>query len=359
MSSPPAAERPDYSLARRALPLIGLVVAVLMLVLVFWYLIDVFMLGFAGVLLALLLRTPADWIASKTRLRPGLALGLVILAVVAMVAGASWLFGHALVDQAAKLSQRVPEILQQLHKKLSNYDWLIGSMQPQELANQSGFLGRGITVMAATFGALANLVIVFFVGVFLAVQPQLYVRGFLQLVPPHQQGRAREVLQATGHTLRWWLLGQVLMMLLIGVVTGIGLWLLDVPFALALAVLAGLLEFVPYVGPILSAIPAVLVALAESPQLAGYVVLLYVAIQGLEGNILQPLMQQRTIYMPPAIILLSQVVLGILVGTLGVMLATPVTATFMVLMRMLYIEDVLHRRESRPQPRRRAPRRTA
>jgi predicted PurR-regulated permease PerM len=130
-------------------------------------------------------------------------------------------------------------------------------------------------------------------------------------------------------------------MVTIGVMVGLGLWLLGVPFAFALALIAGLLEFIPYVGPILSAVPALLVALAETPELALYVLMLYIGVQSIEGYVLQPLIQERAVYLPPAVLLLAQLVLGILVGALGVMLATPMTAAVFVMIRMLYVQDVL------------------
>jgi predicted PurR-regulated permease PerM len=136
-------------------------------------------------------------------------------------------------------------------------------------------------------------------------------------------------------------MGQLLLMSAVAVVTGIGLAALDVPLALALALLAGLLEFIPYIGPLVAAVPALLVALGESPALAGWVLLLYIGIQAVEGNLLQPLVQQRAVYLAPALILLGQLVFGILAGPLGIVLATPLAASALVTVRMLYIEDVL------------------
>ncbi len=129
-----------------------------------------------------------------------------------------------------------------------------------------------------------------------------------------------------GHTLQWWLIGQVFLMLVIGVLIGLGLWLLKVPLALALAILAGLLTFIPYLGPILSAVPAVLFALTESPTLAFYVALLYIGVQTVESYLLEPIVQRKTVYLPPALTIFSQVVLGVLVGGLGVALALPLVA---------------------------------
>jgi predicted PurR-regulated permease PerM len=322
-------------------------IALVVLFVLAYFVVDVFLLVFAGVLFAIMLRMPADAIAERTRLPAHWALAAVIALLLIVLAGAAWLFGHTLAEQMTTLARRLPELIEQLRERIADFGWLVTLPNPEEwLTQSSGFIGRGFSVLAATFGAVANLLVVFFTGVFFAAQPGLYCRGLLALVPAKHEQRAAEVMDATAHTLRWWLFGQLCLMLLIGAVTGIGLWLLGVPYAFALAVIAGLLEFIPYIGPVLSAVPAVLVALAESPTLALYVALLYLGIQFFEGNIIQPLVQQRTVYLPPAAILISQVVLGVLIGALGVMLATPLAATVMVWTRMLYVEDALGKRVS-------------
>ncbi|HEV7822585.1 MAG TPA: AI-2E family transporter, partial [Burkholderiales bacterium] len=125
------------------------------------------------------------------------------------------------------------------------------------------------------------------------------------------------------------------------VAAGVGLALLGVPLAFALGLITALLEFVPYVGPITSGILAMLVAFSDSTQLGLYVLVLYLFIHAIEGYVLSPLIQERAVYLPPAVLLLAQVILGVLAGLPGVMLATPLAATLLVMVRMLYIEDVL------------------
>ncbi|MDB5810616.1 MAG: hypothetical protein JWN94_2738 [Betaproteobacteria bacterium] len=332
-------------IARRYLPVIALFAAVSVVVLLAWYVIDVFFLAFAGILLAITLRAPATWLATRTRLSEGWALAVVIAAILVALGITGWFFGHSLAGQFATLARRVPEAVEKLRGYMAQFDWLISPDAGREwLKNAGSMVGRGLTVVAATFGVAANFVIVLFCGIFFAIQPALYLHGFLRLVPPARRQRLNEVIDASGHLLRRWVLGQLLLMLIIFVMTFVGLWLLGVPLPFALALIAGLLEFIPYLGPILSAVPAVLVALSDSPALAGYVILLYVGLQSVEGYVLQPLIQQRAVDLPPATVLLSQVILGILVGAVGIMLATPVAATMMVAIQMLYIEDVLGER---------------
>ncbi|MGQ0547871.1 MAG: AI-2E family transporter [Betaproteobacteria bacterium] len=141
--------------------------------------------------------------------------------------------------------------------------------------------------------------------------------------------------------LQRWLVGQVVLMAIVGTLTWIGLQLLGVPFALPLALFAGFAEFVPYIGPIVAAVPAVLVAFAEGPELALWTAGLYIAIQSVESYLLTPLVQHRAVYLPPALLLFSQVILGVTAGPLGVIVATPLAAAGLVAVQKLYVEDVL------------------
>jgi len=267
----------DRVLTHRSLLIVGVFASTVVLLVLVWYLIDVLLLVFAAVLLAIILRAPTDWLARHTGLWPSWALVVVILGIVALLGVAGWLFGATVSEQMGQLTRRIPEIIGDITKRLEQYAWIIQRIQPEKLLEGSPeFLGKGIQVITATFGAVAGFVIVIVLCVFLAAQPGLYVQGAVQLVLLHKRKRAEEVLLAVGRILQWWLVGQLVLMLMVGLLTGIGLLLLGVPLALAL--LTGLLNFIPYLGPILAAVPAILVALAESPLLAGYVLVLYIGI---------------------------------------------------------------------------------
>jgi predicted PurR-regulated permease PerM len=190
-------------------------------------------------------------------------------------------------------------------------------------------------------GAIGNVIIILFVGIYFAATPQLYTNGLVRMVPQSKRGRAREVLQELGHTLASWLLGKAASMLIVGVATSIGLSMLGVPLALILGIIAGLLDFIPYLGPVMAGVPAVLLALSISPELAMYTVLLFVGVQLVEGYLLQPLIEARAVDLPPALVIVMQLIFGTLFGFAGVALATPLAAGLSVLVKMLYIEDVL------------------
>jgi predicted PurR-regulated permease PerM len=186
-----------------------------------------------------------------------------------------------------------------------------------------------------------TLFVVLVTGVYLAAQPGMYVSGLVRLAPHARRARYREVLARLGHTLRWWMIGQLVPMAVIGTLTAIGLKVIGVPMWLFLGLLAGLFNFIPNFGPLISGVPAFLLALSESPTKAMWVVLLYVTAQSLEGYVLTPLVQRRAVHMPPALLILFQVLAGLLLGALGVVLAAPLLAVSLVAIRMLYVEDVL------------------
>ena len=208
-----------------------------------------------------------------------------------------------------------------------------------------------------TFGAIGSLFVILFVGLYVAYEPGVYTRGAVRLLPAGKRPRAAEVLARLGEVLRSWLFGRLVAMVATGILTAVGLWALRIPFTLTLGFLAGLLTLIPYIGALLSVIPALLIALTQVPSHALYVVLLYGVVQFIEGYVITPLVQRSTNHMPPALQLLVQVLFGVVTGPLGVILATPLLACVMVLTEMLYIEDILGEREQGVRPEDRKPRR--
>jgi predicted PurR-regulated permease PerM len=338
--------------AQQALVYVGIAVTVVVVLVLLWYAIDVVLLAFVGILFAILLRAPADWLIERGWSERW-ALTLVGLGFLVLLAGGAAFFGRGIAVQALALIDRIPEIIQTLRDQLGESE--LGS-RVVALAESSGmfaggerqFLGRGLGLIGSTFGAIANVLIVLFFAVFMAAQPRPYVEGFLLLVARKRRARTREVLEEIGHVLRRWLVGQSLLAVCVALLTGAGLMLLGAPFPFALALLAGLMEFVPYIGPFLAAIPAILVGFAEGPRLALYVALLFLAVQLIESYLLAPLVQHRAVHIAPAAILFSQVLMGAIVGALGVAVATPLAAAVMVAVSMLYVEDALGDKSAKP-----------
>lgn len=322
----------------------ALVIGLVLLVLALWYVGHVLLLIFGAILLAIFLRGLATQISDRTPAGPGLSLALVLCGILALAIGFGFYLTPRLKTQASELRDSLPQAwnrVEEYARTLPFGEQIIDQASGTDVISGETVQSTLPDVFSVTLKGVVEALFVLVTGIYLAARPRTYVQGVLRLVPRRHRGRACEVLGATGYTLQWWLIGQVIVMVIVGVTTATGLALLGIPLALILGVIAGLLDFVPNVGPIVAAIPAILIALLVSPQAAFYVVLLYIGIQQLEGYILTPLIQKKTVELEPALIITAQLAFGLTVGALGVLLATPLTAVALVAVKMLYIENVL------------------
>lgn len=317
-----------------------------------WLAPNVLLVLFAAVLVATALYGGAHWLARHTGMWDGLALALVCVSVIGGLVALGLTAAPVLAEQGAQLWEQLPRAVTGLRARLEQNPMAqsaIEQFSPERALSALGDLAGGATAAAvSTFGALGTFAFIVILGVFLAADPDTYSAGLLSLVAPSGRVRAAAVLRQLAYTLRNWLVAQLLSMAVIGALTMIGLWLLDVPLAVVLGVIAALLTFIPNLGPILAAVPAVLLALAADPTRAVWVVALYVGVQVIEGNVTTPLIQQRTISLPPALILAAQLFLGGLYGLLGLALATPLVAGVLTLVQLLYVHGFLGTEPGRP-----------
>lgn len=345
-TSDPARVRSERSFLHRVALVDGLGLVFIMVLAAMWFAADALLLIFACILFAVLLYDASRRLASKLPVSRQVALGIVVLLLLAVIGGGGWLMAPAISEQADRMAAMVPRSLEGLQQSIEQYDFLkklLGQLPSAEQIRSTigDMLPRAGLFFSGVFGALGNVLIITFVGIYFAAQPFLYINGIVTLVPKSKRARAREVLDEVGITLSRWLFGKVISMIVVGAATAIGLSLLGVPLALILGIIAGLLDFIPYLGPLMAGVPGVLIALTISPQLALYTVGLFVAIQLAEGYLLQPLVEKKTVALPPALTITMQVLLGTLFGLAGVALATPLTAVLAVLVSMLYVQDVL------------------
>lgn len=311
-----------------------------------WFAADALLLIFACILFAVLLYDASRRLSAKLPISRKASLGVVVFLLLTVIGGGGWLMAPAISDQAHRMAAMVPHAIEQLQSELERYGFLKNILGDLPSADQirstlAEMLPRAGLFFSGVLGALGNVMIITFVGIYFAAQPFLYINGIVTLVPKRKRVRAREVLDEVGRTLSRWLFGKACSMVAVGAATAIGLLLLGVPLAMILGIIAGLLDFIPYLGPLMAGVPGVLIALTISPQLAMYTVALFVGIQLAEGYLLQPLVEKRTVALPPALTITMQVLLGALFGLAGVALATPLTAVLAVLVSMLYVQDVL------------------
>jgi predicted PurR-regulated permease PerM len=329
----------------RTLIVLGLAATFGIVLFFLWWARHIFFLTFAGILLAVFLRTPAEWLHRRTRLPYALSLAVTVLAVLIVVGLLGWLVGARLSQQVGQLAQQLPASFQRVW---SQFEGTAAGQTFHRLAPQaeqslvtSDVLSQITGIASGVAQSLADTIVVLFVGLYGAAQPGWYDRGMLHLIPPARRNRVQQVLKEVIYTLRWWLVGQLFSMTVVGVLTGLGLWLIGVNLSLALGVLAFLLEIVPYIGPFLALVPAVLLAWTSSPWMALWVVALFAGIHVVEGYVIMPLVQVRTIRLPPAVHILALLLLYELGGILGILIAAPLVITIVVLVRMFYVEDVL------------------
>lgn len=305
---------------------------------------NVLLLVFAALLIACMLHGAAVALHRRIGLGRGWCLLALVITLLLVTGIAVWWRGPEIAREAVQVVDQLTSGAQQLWQTLEGSDWgsriadrLRGSRWSM-VGNVAGYMPQ---VASSVLGLGGTVVILIATGLFFAVSPSLYRDGLLRLLPVPWRSRGRVVMDEVGNTLWLWSLGQFADMIVVSVLIGVGLFILAVPLAPTLALIAGLLNFVPYVGAIAGALPAVLVALAQSPGQAAWVALLFVVVQTLEGNVIAPLIQKRTIALPPALTILSQTVFGTLFGALGLILATPFAAAAMVAVRMVYVEGVL------------------
>jgi predicted PurR-regulated permease PerM len=326
---------------------VALVITLVLMVLFVWFSVKVWLMVFAGVLFAIFLRGLANLVSFRGRIPSLWALGIALVLLLGLIA----LLGVLLVPNASmqfkEMSDRLPKALEQLKPRLETLPWFgylverlpsdqtIGADSGKILSRLSGFFSGGLE-------AVTGFVLILFLGVYLAGTPALYVEGCLHLFPVGKRARVREIFCEIASTLRHWLLGQLLSMVAVGVMIGVGLALLGIPLPLALGVLAGFFDFVPIIGPLFSAVPAVLLAFLISPWHALYTVLLFVLVNTvIESHLVVPLIQRYTVALPPALTMVALVLMGSLFGFLGVLLAIPLAATLLVVVRMAYVKDIL------------------
>ena len=315
---------------------------VVVLLLVLWQLSGVLLLAFAAILVAIGFRSIADPVQRYTPLGDGAALAVAVLVVAAFIAGFLFLLGAQVAGQLRELTEQIPQLLASVGDRfgIEGLDESVAARLQRFLASDSTVMNiAGFTLTVLDVGTAAGLV--FAAGIFVAAQPRTYRRGSLLLWPKRMRSEVAEAVDRAGTALRYWLVGQFVAMAIVGAISTIGLLLLGVPSALALGFIAAVTDFVPLVGPIFGAVPAVLVAFSISPWLALWVIGLYAVIQVVEGNVVQPVVQSQAVNLPPAITLFALVAAGVLFGPLGVILATPLTVVALVATKVLYVRHTL------------------
>ncbi len=346
-SSSPRASKGHFSpFTRRVAVALAMVIFVGVILFLFWQLITLILITFLGILFAVFLRGLTNHVTRLTPLNEHWALFTVATTMVLLFAAGGWLLAPQISDQASLIGEMIPEAIAELQ------NWAEGTTLGQSVLHEleeldlgefvgGGFLGQ---LGGAVFGVaevISYAVYVLFVGLYLAIDPEVYKRGILRMVPLTHRERAAEIIEVCAHQLAWWLIGRLVAMVAVGVLITVGLWILDIPLAFFLGFLAGLFSFVPILGPIVSFFPAGLVALLVGPEFVIWVALLFLGAQAIESYFITPIVQHRVVSLPHAMTLIAEIFGGILFGLIGITIATPLAVLIIALVNMIYVEDVL------------------
>jgi predicted PurR-regulated permease PerM len=368
----------DGRLLRQTVLIAGVVVAALLI----WQLSHILLLVFGAILVALILSTAAEPFERYAKLSPRLAVLAALVSIMALLTLGGWMFGREISSQTSDLAARLPEAWNAARGQLAalpfgpevveRLDGFIDrisdsggresppqqapaadSAPPPPGADNSLLSGEVFSNVGAFAGLVASVLgevfLVLFAGVFLALNPRSYRVGVVRLFEKRSDSVADIVGKAfdvSGTGLRRWLLGQLAAMVSIGVITGLGAWAIGLPSPLALGMIAGVLEFVPIIGPVAATIPALLLAATMGPEMMLWTLLLYIGIQQVEGNLVMPLVQKRMVSLPPVISLFSILIFAALFGPLGVMLATPLAVLGFVLIKGVYLDEPISEKDA-------------
>ena len=329
-----------------------------------WAAHEVFFLAFIGVFFGLTLSSAADRL-ERARIPRAVGAPAVLILVILSLAGLVFLAAPQVTSQAKEIREEVPRVVNDvrgwIEEQAGGVSRMLQDTTSQKKKAATGNTARGkdadkiaeltptrqtvghafFTVFSSTLSALGGIILVFFVTVFVAIDPRLYHDGLMHLFPHRHRARAGEVLSAMAFSLRRWLVTQLIAMVAIGAVTTGVLLLLGVRGAFALGVIAGLLEFIPFVGPIAASVPAIAMGLLDSPAKGLYVGLAFTVIQQTEGHLLIPLLMKGSLSLPPVLTLLTQALMATVFGLLGLLIAVPMLSAVMAAVKMLYVVDVV------------------
>ena len=334
----------DWRYLRRLL----ITIAAIGLAYFLWRISEVLLLVFAAVLIAVLLRAFADLIARYSPIPARWSLTPAILIVAGLVIGFLFLFGSQIGGQLSTVAEKLPGAINAIGDKFGvanasgEAEKLIGSVSGASALSRAA--GVGYTVL----GAVGDVALVIVAAIYFAADPRLYRRGTAKLLPPSQHERVLDAMDVTGNALKLWFGGQLVSMVLVAVVSGLAYWWIGLPSPLALAVIAGITNFVPYLGPLFGAVPALIFAFAIDLEAVLWTAGAVIAIQQLEGNLITPFIQMRTAAIPAVLILFSIVIFGLIFGLLGIFLAVPLAVCITVLVKKLWVRQTLGEATSIP-----------
>jgi len=298
---------------------------------------NILLMALAGVLIAVYFHGLADIVTAKTKLSRKPALFISIGSSMILLAVIGWFVGSKVQRQVAELSSTLPQTIKVARAKIANTPLGAKVIEYTSGNNSQKLLDTATTFFSTSFGILGDLYIILFLGIFFTADPSLYKNGILFLFPSEKKSAGRIILKKIETALKGWLKSIIASIVMITILVAFGLSMTGLPATMVLGLITGLLEIVPNFGPVIAMIPGVLLAFTLSTKTAVIVALIYIACQTIVGNIALPLLQKKIINIPPALTLLSQLIMGTLSGLMGIVLAVPLLAILIIVVSELYI----------------------
>jgi len=310
----------------------------------------VLVLAFGALLLGVIIRAFVDQVARLPFLSGNAAFYVGLLVLVAVVAAFFYFFTVTLQGQVRDVIERLPQAIDSLGERfdISNPVERLEERFAGAAGDGSSLMSQAANIGFTVLGGIVDALIVIVAAVYLAYDPALYRRSIVHLFPHDQHARIDGAFVTTGNALKLWFFGQLVSMALVGILTGIGFWWIGLPAPAALGLIAGVTNFIPFLGPFLGSVPAVVFAFGEGTNAVLWTIAIVVAVQQLEGNVFLPLIQRAAVRLAPAFVLFAIVAFGLIWGFLGVFLAVPMAVTIMVFVKMLWMREALGEETSVP-----------
>lgn len=321
---------------------VGIVALLVVTILIIRVAFDILLMVLAGALIAVYFHGLGDAIQRRTKLKRRPAMIISILSTLILTVALFWFMGTKIQQQVAELSNTLPHTISNAQAKLSQTSAGQKVLQSISGINSQKLMSTVQGFFSTTFGVLGDMYIILFLGIFFTSNPSLYKDGILVLVPHDKKELGKCIMDRVSLSLKGWLKGTLFSMLCVTILIGTALTIVGVPVALILALITGLLEMVPSIGSLVAMIPGVLLALTVSTNMGIVVALIYIVSQTIVANIVTPLIQKKMTNLPPALTLISQLIMGTVSGALGIILAIPLLAIAIILIDELYVKKIAH-----------------
>ena len=302
---------------------------------------NVLLMILSGTLIATYFHGLADFIERRSKWKRRVAMISGVLLTFVITGLLFWFMGVKIQQQVRQLSESLPETVAHLKEKLAQNEIGRQILEATDGQSSSGnMLDTAKSFFSTSFGVMGDIYIILFLGIFFTANPSIYKDGLLLLIPPTSKKMGRQIMDRVSLSLKGWLKGMMVSMVLVAIMIGIGLTIVGIPGALVLALLTGLLEIVPTLGSVLAMIPGTLLGLTVSTNTGVIVAIIYIVSQTITANIVNPLIQKKMINLPPALTLISQLVMGSVSGALGIIMAVPLLAITVILVDELYVKKI-------------------